>query len=231
MPWLWPQPTAGASLLEGPMEVVEALRGLRARHCLVKAAREGCITEMACEMPECVCPDGRRHFEPVGVASPWAPSADRWPLAGRDGGGYVTGNVRLAHARCNKRAGTYITIEHRKSSGQYLSEAHRANGRRLHLAGVEGRRAFYQTDRSREMYSAIAKRMVEWRKDPANYAKWLAATRERPTSPVVIAALADYSRSPEGRAKSVEMGKVNGRRSACLRWNVRRGKACVCGHH
>ncbi len=79
---------------------------LRSAAILVLAAERGLISELSCAMPECKCPEGRSHFEKRGGYNYWAPSADRFPLPGRDGGTYVPENVRLAHFQCNRAEGT-----------------------------------------------------------------------------------------------------------------------------
>lgn len=73
---------------------------------LVLAAERGLITELACAMPKCRCPRGRTHFEPKHRLNKWGPSADRWPVPGREGGSYTADNVRLAHLQCNRVEGS-----------------------------------------------------------------------------------------------------------------------------
>jgi hypothetical protein len=61
---------------------------------LIRAAEEGFITELACKMPECFCPEelgGRTHFEPVlsdwgDWRSDWMPTHEHFPIPKRDGG-------------------------------------------------------------------------------------------------------------------------------------------------
>jgi hypothetical protein len=82
--------------------LVDKLIALHADSVLGIAAERGLITELACQMPECRCPEGRNYFEERrGRRSKWAPSADRFPIPGRDGGLYAPDNVRLSHASCN----------------------------------------------------------------------------------------------------------------------------------
>ena len=83
------------------------LLNLNACALLVAAAYEHHIAVLECAMPKCLCPKGRKYFERRGDPhyNPWAPSADRWPVPGRDGGEYVIENVRLAHLKCNVSAG------------------------------------------------------------------------------------------------------------------------------
>lgn len=182
--------------------IVAKLTALGTRpHVLIAAAREGRICALECAMPECVCPDGREHFDPRGIRSPWAPSADRWPIPGRDGGLYVTSNVRLAHSRCNKREGTFVTAEHRRSTGQYLSPEHRENGRRLSERGVPALRAWETTPVAHGIRVANGRKLGEW--------------------------IASHRDSPERAAGASLGGKV----SNCKRWQVGRGRPCTCGVH
>ena len=45
------------------------LKALGVKGILIKAAEQGYITQLACKMPECFCPEelgGAYYFEPVG---------------------------------------------------------------------------------------------------------------------------------------------------------------------
>ena len=45
------------------------MKALGAKRILIKAAEQGYITQLACKMPECFCPEelgGAYYFEPVG---------------------------------------------------------------------------------------------------------------------------------------------------------------------
>lgn len=128
---------------------------------LLAAAAAGTITALECAMPKCVCPEGRAHFERVGIGSPWAPSADRWPLPGREGGRYAIENVRLAHRRCNTLDGTRITQEHLRTNGYYGSAKHREVGRRLGLGRREGMREWWKTPAGQAARAAGIQRMRE----------------------------------------------------------------------
>ena len=75
---------------------------------LVLAAERGMIDQLVCLMPYCLCPQGRMHFENKKGRNFWAPSADRYPIPGRDGGLYTPDNVRLAHWRCNNVEGAAV---------------------------------------------------------------------------------------------------------------------------
>lgn len=88
--------------------VADELRRLRARRpVLIQAAERGVIATLECAMEECRCPHGRSYFELRGETwnGPWGPSADRYPIPGRDGGRYTIDNVRLAHVFCNRLDG------------------------------------------------------------------------------------------------------------------------------
>lgn len=83
--------------------VADQLRLLGQKGILITAAERGDITELACTVGECVCPQGREHFErKLHPPGKWAPSVDHYPTLKKDGGKLVLGNVRLAHVHCNK---------------------------------------------------------------------------------------------------------------------------------
>jgi hypothetical protein len=83
--------------------VADQLRLLGQRGILITAAERGDIKEMACTMHECLCPQGRDHFERKShPPTDWAPSVDHYPILKKDGGKLVLGNVRLAHRLCNR---------------------------------------------------------------------------------------------------------------------------------
>lgn len=87
-----------ASSLEGQ------LRDLGVRGILVQMARDGQLLELACEMPQCYCPRGRRYF--VKRTTPprdWAPNPDHYPILKSARGRLSPDNVRLAHVLCNRR--------------------------------------------------------------------------------------------------------------------------------
>jgi hypothetical protein len=86
-------------------DIANCLLDLNSTAVLVLAAERGLIGGLACAMEECRCPEGRKHFEPKRGWNRWAPSADRYPVPGRDGGLYTTDNVRLSHFQCNRAEG------------------------------------------------------------------------------------------------------------------------------
>jgi hypothetical protein len=85
--------------------VAAALRDLGVKGILVKAAEQGYITELACKMPRCFCPDelgGARHFVHTSEYSDWNPTHEHFPVAKKDGGHRKVDNAVLAHRLCNR---------------------------------------------------------------------------------------------------------------------------------
>jgi len=82
------------------------LRELGVNGVLIRAAEQGYITQVACKMPECFCPEelgGACHFDPVTPAlSDWMPTHEHFPRSKRDGGGRAVDNAVLAHRLCNR---------------------------------------------------------------------------------------------------------------------------------
>src|SRR3954452_22646770 len=86
------------------------LRALGAKRILIKAAEQGYVTQVACKMPECFCPEelgGACYFEPVSNKwsdwrSDWMPTAEHFPVYKKDGGKETVDNVILAHRLCNR---------------------------------------------------------------------------------------------------------------------------------
>lgn len=82
------------------------LKALGAKRILIKAAEQGYITQLACKMPECFCPEelgGACYFEPVTAdLSDWMPTVEHFPLSKREGGKEAVDNVILAHRLCNR---------------------------------------------------------------------------------------------------------------------------------
>jgi hypothetical protein len=86
------------------------LRALGAKRILIKAAEQGYITQVACKMPECFCPEelgGACHFELVSNKSSdwrtdWMPTVEHFPVYKKDGGKETVENVILAHRLCNR---------------------------------------------------------------------------------------------------------------------------------
>ena len=87
-------------------EAARALKDLRAKRILIRAAELGYITEVTCGMPECSCPEelgGRRYFEKVSAElSDWSPTNEHFPVPKREGGKESPDNTILAHRLCNR---------------------------------------------------------------------------------------------------------------------------------
>jgi len=82
------------------------LRKLGAHKILIKAAEQGYITQLACKMDECFCPEelgGACYFVPVTAElSDWMPTLEHFPLSKREGGKETVNNAILAHRLCNR---------------------------------------------------------------------------------------------------------------------------------
>src|SRR5207253_8875491 len=67
------------------------LKALGVKGILIKAAEQGYITQLACKMPECFCPEelgGACYFEPVthewsDWRSDWMPTLEHFPVSKR----------------------------------------------------------------------------------------------------------------------------------------------------
>lgn len=94
-----PDPARGA-------EAARSLRSLGVKGILVRAAERGYITQVACKMPECFCPEelgGACYFEPVSDKNTdWSPTHEHFPLSKREGGHRTLDNAVLAHRLCNR---------------------------------------------------------------------------------------------------------------------------------
>jgi hypothetical protein len=86
--------------------VAAELRKRGVKGILIKAAEQGYITELACKMPKCFCPEelgGRGYFDPVTKAlSDWMPTLEHFPVPKREGGRKAVDNAILAHRLCNR---------------------------------------------------------------------------------------------------------------------------------
>jgi hypothetical protein len=86
------------------------LKELGVKGPLIKAAEQGYITQLACMMPECFCPEelgGASYFEPVSNdwsdwRSDWMPTLEHFPVYKKDGGKAAVDNAVLAHRLCNR---------------------------------------------------------------------------------------------------------------------------------
>jgi hypothetical protein len=98
-----PQARTSAAPADAEKTPIERLEGLGVRGILRQLARDGQIIDVRCEMPQCYCFRGRRHFEPRSTLSEWSPTADHYPRLKMHGGQLRPDNVRLAHRLCNQR--------------------------------------------------------------------------------------------------------------------------------
>ena len=86
------------------------LKALGVKGILIKAAEQGYITQLACKMPECFCPEelgGACYFEPVtnewsDWRSDWMPTLEHFPVSKKEGGKAAVDNAILAHRLCNR---------------------------------------------------------------------------------------------------------------------------------
>jgi hypothetical protein len=77
---------------------------------LIRAAEQGYITELACMMPKCFCPEelGGASYFPQATndysdwRSDWTPTLEHFPVYKKDGGKAAVGNAILAHRLCNR---------------------------------------------------------------------------------------------------------------------------------
>jgi hypothetical protein len=91
--------------LERGRAVAAELKALRVKGVLVSAAEQGYITQLACKMPKCFCPEelgGACSFEPVTGLSDWEPTLEHFPRSKREGGHRDVDNAILAHRLCNR---------------------------------------------------------------------------------------------------------------------------------
>jgi hypothetical protein len=92
--------------LERGRAVAAELKALGVKGILIRAAEQGYITQLACGMPQCFCPEelgGPAYFEPVASElGDWSPTLEHFPRAKRDGGRREVENAVLAHRLCNR---------------------------------------------------------------------------------------------------------------------------------
>jgi hypothetical protein len=89
--------------LAADTSAVAQLEALGVRGILRQLAQDGQIVDVRCEMPQCYCFRGRRHFDPRSSGSDWSPTADHYPRLKMHGGHLTPDNVRLGHKLCNQR--------------------------------------------------------------------------------------------------------------------------------
>ncbi len=64
-----------------PSDLAGAMRAKGLHGVLVQMAEWGQLLEFACEMPQCYCPKGRRHFdERTPNEGDWEPNLDHYPV-------------------------------------------------------------------------------------------------------------------------------------------------------
>lgn len=82
------------------------LKALGVSGVLITAAEQGYITQVACRMPECYCPEelgGACYFEQVThPPTDWMPTHEHFPRPKREGGHRDLDNSILAHCLCNR---------------------------------------------------------------------------------------------------------------------------------
>jgi len=82
------------------------LKALGVRESSSRQPSRGYITQLACKMPECFCPEelgGACYFEPVtDELSDWMPTHEHFPRSKREGGHRDGDNAVLAHRLCNR---------------------------------------------------------------------------------------------------------------------------------
>ena len=100
MPGIHDSSAAPVDAEETPLQTLERL-GVRG--ILWQLARDGQLIDVRCEMPQCYCFRGRRHFDPRSARSDWELTADHYPRLKMHGGHLTPDNVRLAHRLCNRR--------------------------------------------------------------------------------------------------------------------------------
>ncbi len=111
------------------------LKALGVKGILIKAAEQGYITQLACRMPECFCPEelgGACYFEPVTNEwsewrSDWMPTLEHFPVSKKEGGKAAVDNAILAHRLCNR-------LDHSLRVGR----SHRRDLERIRKAREEG---------------------------------------------------------------------------------------------
>jgi hypothetical protein len=115
--------------------VAAKLKELGVKGILIKAAEQGYITQLACKMPECFCPEelgGACYFEPVtndwnDWRSDWMPTLEHFPVSKKAGGKAAVDNAILAHRLCNR-------LDHSLRVGR----SHRRDLERIRKAREEG---------------------------------------------------------------------------------------------
>jgi hypothetical protein len=118
--------------------VAAQLKDLGVRGILIISADKGYITELACQMPECLCPEelgGRGYFQPVSNdLHDWTLTHEHFPRSKAKGGHRTVDNALLAHRLCNR-------VDYSKSIGRsYQRDLARLEAARLRANEVVNRR-------------------------------------------------------------------------------------------
>src|SRR5215217_3717793 len=138
---------------------------------LIRAAEQGYITELACMMPECFCPEelgGASYFARAtndwgDWRSDWMPTLEHFPVYKKDGGKAAMDHAILAHRLCNR-------IDHALRVGR----SHERDLARIRSAGQEAiRRNNVQIGNTAELEAEAAtpkpkktKKAPEWKSLP-----------------------------------------------------------------
>ena len=109
---------------------------------LIKAAEQGYITQLACMMPKCFCPEelgGPGYFEPVTTdwsdwRSDWMPTVEHVPVSKEEGGKAAVDNAILAHRLCNRLD---YSIRVGRSHARDLERIRKARQEAIHRNNVQ----------------------------------------------------------------------------------------------
>lgn len=208
-------------------DLARALAELNAAPILIITAIDGLLDNLECTMPICICPSGRGYFERRGDPryGPWAPSADRFPVPGRDGGTYSPTNIRLAHKKCNQseggRYGGRIGIT--RLSHEQLSRGGTAAATLINETWAKTPEGMAQRVRNGKKGGA---KVSAARKASGQYQSPEHRERGRRLSERGLPALRAWEQTTEAH----RVRSANGHQLVCLN-NTRRGKPCTCGHH
>ena len=118
------------------------LKALGVKGMLLKAAEQGYITQLACKMPECFCPEelgGACYFEPItndwsDWRSDWMPTLEHFPVSKKEGGKAAVDNAILAHRLCNRLD---YSIRDGRSHARDLERIRKARGEAIRRNNVQ----------------------------------------------------------------------------------------------
>lgn len=149
--------------------IAEQLHALGVTGVLLEAAKQGKITELACQMPHCLCPEelgGTGYFERIPDALPdWMPTQDHIILKSQ-GGKLTVDNVRLAHRLCNR---VDFAIKAKRPHDKDLERVKKAREEAVKRASVilRGERVLLRPVRPGDI-----DRLVEIRREPDVLRRW-----------------------------------------------------------